>query len=96
MKYNFYQQSVSFRVLFNQYYKLTYIQKELKGEFQRINTLKFIFPDLHELEDQNLQIWETQAKGPLLRPGKKSRQLDVSQIYGDFWTVVGEQVYFQR
>jgi len=70
--------------------------KELKSEFQRIDTLKLAVPDLCHLQDQNLQIWETKAKAPLLRPGKKPRQLGLSQTYTDFWTVEGEQVYFQR
>jgi len=37
-----------------------------------------------------LQIWEMQIKAPLITPGKKS------QIPGQFWTVRGENIYFQR
>lgn len=63
---------------------------ELKNEFSRLSTLDSIVPDLSELEEQDLRIWETQAKGPLLRPHKDSRNLDE-------WTVDGgEQVLFQR
>ncbi len=64
--------------------------------FKRINELNLIVPDLSELVDQNLEIWEIQARGPLLRPGKNSRRSDLAQIYGDFWTVEGGQMFFQR
>ena len=72
------------------------VQQELKGEFKRINELGLVVPLLHDLSDQNLQIWEAEARGPLLRPGKKSRDLDFAQTYSDFWAVEGEQIYFQR
>jgi hypothetical protein len=75
---------------------LTCVQKELKREFKRINELSFVVPDLCELMEQNLQIWEIQAKGPLLRPGNKSRKSDLAQVYSGLWTVKGEQIYFQR
>jgi len=51
---------------------------------------------LHDLSDQNLQIWEAEARGALLRPGKKSRDLGLAQAYSDSWAVEGEQIYFQR
>ena len=75
---------------------LIYVQQELKGEFKRINELCLVVPPLHDLSDQDLQIWETEARGALLRPGKKSRGLDSAQVYGDSWAVEGEQIYFQR
>jgi hypothetical protein len=75
---------------------LTCAQKELKRDFKRINELNFVVPDLCELMDQNLQIWEIQAKGPLLRPRNKERKSGLAQTYGDLWTVEGEQIYFQR
>lgn len=66
------------------------LSAELKNEFSRLSTLDSIVPDLSELEGQDLRIWETQARGPLLRPHKDSRTLDE-------WTVDGgEQVLFQR
>jgi hypothetical protein len=55
-----------------------------------------VVPDLEELLEQNLQIWEVQAKGPLLRPGNESRNSDLAQTQSDFWMVKGEQIYFQR
>jgi hypothetical protein len=72
------------------------VQQELKGEFKRINALGLVVPLLHDIGDQNLQIWETEARGPLLRPGKKPRNLDFAQAYSDSWAVEGEQIYFQR
>ncbi|KAH0544335.1 hypothetical protein FGG08_001476 [Glutinoglossum americanum] len=75
---------------------LNVCRQELKHEFQRINTLQLVVPALCDLEDQNLQIWEMQPRGPFLRPWKRSRNLDHAQINGDFWTVGGEQIYFQR
>ena len=66
------------------------LSAELKNEFSRLSALQSIIPDLSELEGQDLRIWETQARGPLLRPRKDSRRLDE-------WTVDGgEQVLFQR
>ena len=66
------------------------LSAELKNEFSRLSVLQSIFPDLSDLEEQDLQIWETQARGPLLRPHKDSRRPDE-------WTVDGgEQVLFQR
>ena len=66
------------------------LSAELKNEFSRLSALRSIVPDLSELEGQDLRIWETQARGPLLRPHKDPRRLDE-------WTVDGgEQVLFQR
>ena len=66
------------------------LSAELKNEFSRLSMLDSIVPDLSELEGQDLRIWETQARGPLLRPHKDSQKLDE-------WTVDGgEQVLFQR
>ena len=66
------------------------LSAELKNEFSRLSALQSMIPDLSELEGQDLQIWETQARGPLLRPRKDPRRLDE-------WTVEGgEQVLFQR
>ena len=66
------------------------LSAELKNEFSRLSVLQSIVPDLSELEGQDLRIWETQARGPLLRPHKDPRRLDE-------WTVDGgEQVLFQR
>lgn len=66
------------------------LSAELKSEFSRLSTLDSIVPDLSELEDQDLRIWEIQTRGPLLRPQKDSRKLDE-------WTVDGgEQVLFQK
>ena len=66
------------------------LSAELKNEFSRLSDLQSLFPDLSELEGQDLQIWETQARGPLLQPHKDSRRPDE-------WTVDGgEQVLFQR
>ena len=66
------------------------LSAELKNEFSRLAILDSIVPDLSELEGQDLCIWETQARGPLLRPHKDSQKLDE-------WTVDGgEQVLFQR
>ena len=66
------------------------LSAELKNEFSRLATLDSIVPDPSELEGQDLRIWETQTKGPLLRPHKDPRKLDE-------WTVDGgEQVLFQR
>ena len=64
------------------------LSAELKNEFSRLVTLDSIVPDLSELEGQDLRIWETQARGPLLRPHKNS--LNEWAVDGD------EQVLFQR
>ena len=66
------------------------LSAELKNEFLRLSTLESIVPDLSELEGQDLRIWETQARGPLLRPQKDSQRLDEWIVDG------GEQVLFQR
>ena len=66
------------------------LSAELKNEFLRLSTLESIVPDLSELEEQDLRIWETQARGPLLRPQKDSQRLDEWIVDG------GEQVLFQR
>jgi hypothetical protein len=65
---------------------------------QRINTLGLVVPDFSELEKQNLQIWEkeAQARGALLRPGRRSNESDASEIDGRLWEVGGERIYFQR
>lgn len=65
------------------------LSAELKNEFSKLSALDSIVPDLSELEGQDLRIWETQARGPLLRPHKDSQKFDE-------WTVDGgEQVLFQ-
>ena len=74
----------------NTHSEVQQLSAELKNEFSRLSALGSIIPDLSELEGQDLRIWETQARGPLLRPHKDSRRLDE-------WTVDGgEQVLFQR
>lgn len=66
------------------------LSAELKNEFSRLSSLNLIIPDLSELEGQDLRIWETSTRGPLLRPHKDARSLDE-------WTVEGgEQVLFQK
>ena len=74
----------------NTYSEVQLLSAELKNEFSRLSALNSIVPDLSELEGQDLRIWETQARGPLLRPHKDSRRLDERTIDG------GEQVLFQR
>ncbi|KAH0558859.1 hypothetical protein GP486_004507 [Trichoglossum hirsutum] len=78
------------------HYEVQLLSAELKKEFKRINDSGLLVPDFYELEHQNLQIWETQARGPLLRPGKKLRKSDLTQTYDYFWTVEGERTYFQK
>ena len=74
----------------NTHSEVQLLSAELKNEFARLSALQLIVPDLSELEGQDLRIWETQERGPLLRPQKDSRRLDE-------WTVDGgEQVLFQR
>ena len=74
----------------NTHSEVQLLSAELKNEFSRLSALQSIVPDLNELEGQDLRIWETQERGPLLRPQKDSRRLDE-------WTVDGgEQVLFQR
>ena len=74
----------------NTHSEVQLLSRELKNEFSRLSALQSIVPDLSELEGQDLRIWETQERGPLLRPHKDSRRLDE-------WTVGGgEQVLFQR
>jgi len=58
--------------------------------------LNLAVPELRDLEDQDLRIWETQAKGPLLQPGKKFSRVDLDQRFGEFWVARGERTYFQR
>lgn len=58
--------------------------------------MKLAVPDLSDLEDQNLEIWESQARGPLLQPRNSLGKLDPAQISSGLWTVEGEQAYFQR
>jgi len=74
------------------------LRKEIKHEFQRINTLDLVVPDLSELEKQNLQIWEreAQARGALLQPGRRSNGSDASGAGGRLWEVGGERIHFHR
>ncbi|KAI9772340.1 MAG: hypothetical protein M1840_001089 [Geoglossum simile] len=77
-------------------YEVKLLSAALKHEFQRIGTLGLVIPNLCDLEDQNLQIWEIQPRGPLLRPGKRAGNLGHTQENDTLWTVGGERMYFQR
>ncbi len=70
--------------------EVQFLSAELKAEFSRLSTLDSIVPDLSELEGQDLRIWETQVRGPLLRPYKDSGGVNQWSVKG------GEQVLFQR
>ena len=64
-------------------------------EFKRIRDLHLTVPSI-DIQDENLRIWETQTRGPVLQPGKGSRKPDSAQTCVDFWTVGGEQIFFQK
>ena len=66
-------------------------------EFKRIRDLHLTVPSI-DIQDENLRIWETQlqTRGPVLQPGKGSRKSDSARTYADFWTVGGEQIFFQK
>ena len=64
-------------------------------EFKRIRDLHLTVPSI-DIQDENLRIWETQTRGPVLQPGKGSRKSDRARTYADFWTVGGEQIFFQK
>lgn len=65
------------------------LSAELKNEFSRLTALDLVTPDLNEIEGQDLRIWETQVRGPLLRPHKESHSVNGFTVAG------GEQVVFQ-
>ncbi|MCJ1263997.1 hypothetical protein MMC22_003868 [Lobaria immixta] len=70
------------------------IVKALKKEFRRIDKLGLKVPELNDLDDSNLRIWESQVQTPFLRPRKSSAYLN--QKITDFWTVSGdEELFFQ-
>lgn len=70
------------------------IVKALKKEFRRIDELGLKVPELNDLDDSNLRIWESQVQTPFLRPRKSPAYLD--QTITDFWTVSGdEELFFQ-
>ena len=63
---------------------------ELKNQFTRLESLQSIFPDLSDLEGQDLRIWERGKKGLIVRAHKGPRSRHA-------WTVDGEeQILFQR
>ena len=64
-------------------------------EFKRIRDLHLTVPSI-DIQDENLRIWETQTRGPVLQPGKGSRKSDGARTYADFWIVRGEQIFFQK
>ena len=68
----------------------------LKSEFQRLRNLEALIPDLRDLESQDLRIWETQSKGPLLRPHKESGDSKTSISQNQWRVEGGEEVLFQK
>ena len=64
------------------------LSAELKNEFARLADLSLVAPNLDELEEQDLRIWEV-TRTPYLRPHKDARSADA-------WKVAsGEHVLFQ-
>ena len=66
------------------------LTSELKNQFTRLESLQSIFPDLGDLEGQDLRIWERGKMGLIVRAhkGPQSRHA---------WTIEGEeQILFQR
>jgi len=71
------------------------LSAEIKTEFQRLRSLGAVIPDLRDLESQDLRIWESQTRGPLLRPHRGPMGSDNSRSQ-DKWRVEGgEEVLFQ-
>lgn len=66
------------------------LSAELKNQFSRLESLESVFPDLGDLEGQDLRIWETPNKGLIIRPRNSLRSPDSGVVDG------GEQILFQR
>ena len=66
------------------------LSAELKNQFSRLESLESVFPDLGDLESQDLRIWETPNKGLIIRPRNSLRSRDGGAAGG------GEQILFQR
>ena len=66
------------------------LSAELKNQFSRLESLESVFPDLGDLEGQDLRIWETLNKGLIIRPRNSLRSPDGGVVDG------GEQILFQR
>ena len=66
------------------------LSAELKNQFSRLESLESVFPDLGDLEGQDLRIWETPNKGLKIRPRNSLRSPDGGVVDG------GEQILFQR
>ena len=66
------------------------LSAELKNQFSRLESLESVFPDLGDLESQDLRIWETPNKGLIIRPRNSLRSRDGGAVGG------GEQILFQR
>lgn len=71
------------------------LSAEIKTEFQRLRRLEAAIPEPKDLESQDLRIWESQTRGPLLRPHRGLMRSDNSRSQ-DKWRVEGgEEVLFQ-
>ena len=69
--------------------EIRHLSAGVKSEFSTLSASRISFPDLSELRDQNLQIWEATNKGPTLRPHRNARSPGDWLIQGD------ERVVFQ-
>ena len=74
----------------NKFAEVQLLSAELKNQFSRLESLESVFPDLGDLEGQDLRIWETPNKGLIVRPRNSLRSYDGGAASG------GEQILFQR
>ena len=62
----------------------------IKSDFERIQKRELSVPDLTEMQDKDLRIWEDQVKAPTLR--RHGTFLSKNQLSEHFWAVEGDGV----
>ena len=76
--------------------EVTSMSSEIKREFERITSLELIVPDLKDITDEDLQIWEgNQTKTPSFRPRNTPAHLDYA-LDGVWGEEGGEKALFLK
>lgn len=69
------------------------IHQTIRAELGNIKALGLLKPSFEDLDNYDLNIWETQVKGPTLQPGKGVLKSGPSY---QSWATAEDDVLFQR
>jgi hypothetical protein len=68
----------------------------IREEFWKIEKLGLQIPNLQNISEDRMQIWELDSKEPTLQPGDALVDHGTSRVGGRPWMVADEHIIFQR